>query len=496
MAVLKQQVESFNSLSCTAKAPAIVFMQVASADGAIDKKAVKRLTKLLHFKDYKILVDAMRCEGSSLASVLDLIQSNQIQPLEELRKLRSFLDSACPEETALSYKTALLKLAHDITVTSGGLFVSKLSQKQKVAIVTIASELGLLDDINDVPANNSARAQLSQIHYATTADLPDHLYPVLKPAGWADDVNSDVVMSGINTNRSIHANDPVVGYALDLPEAIEFLVKTSLDDSLSITEIHDKALQNLNRRLLAATQWHELSHQVSEMTGNVASGLVLNGDYFSSEALLSRELLNLAHKKLDASMMMVIAPERGKLFAAKITNEDEQTESELLAFASAAVTNYFKPEQAPISPNVWIVRDGLLVGQIEGMDGIISTAKQYAEEQAQQEEDKLIHTAKAFADDSGVAVKVDVVAHDIDILLRNMQHLIRGYVQQAVQHQQFKGVLSVTVDIRDPEYQPEMKIYLNEQLDDMSQFLSNQFKLLGLACKDDSEIQLSCYVER
>lgn len=495
MAVLKQQVELTNPLSCIAKAPAIVFLLVVSADGAIDKKAIKRFTRLLRSRDYTILVDAINREGGSLVGMLDDLLSNQTQPLEELRQLRGFLDSVFAEATALSFKTTLVKLAHDFSVKSGSLFGSKLTQNQKFAIVTIATELGLLEDINGPSTNNSNRVQLSQVHYATITDLPDHLFPVLKPAEWAEDTKNDVVLRGIYSENSIQANDPVVGYALDLPEALEFLVKNSLGESISTTEIHHKALQNLNRRLLAETHWHELSYQVSETPGHFITGLVLNGDYFSSEALLSEELLNLAHQRLDASMMMVIAPERGKLFAAKISSEDQQTRPEVLAFANAALSHYFKPEQAPISPNVWIVRDGRLVDQIKGMEGIISRARQNAEEQSQQEEDKLIHSAKAFVNERGVAVKVDVVAHDIDILLSNMQHLIRGYAQQAVQYQQFKGVLSVTVDIRDPEYHPEMKIYLNEQLGDMSQFLNNQFKLLGLACKDDSEIQLSCYVE-
>jgi hypothetical protein len=77
----------------------------------------------------------------------------------------------------------------------------------------------------------------------------------------------------------------------------------------------------------------------------------------------------------------------------------------------------------------------------------------------------------------------------------NLQHVIRGYVKQAIQEQQFNGSMTVSVNIKDPNYAPEMKHQLMEQLEDMSDYLSSQFASLGMVCVDNTQINLSCSVE-
>jgi hypothetical protein len=504
MAEQNQIEQQTNPLSCIAKAPGVVFLLVAAADGRVDAKEVKQFEKLLQSPEYEILIAAMQEDGNSIMQLLADLKNNQLQPIEELKQLRFVLDSCLPEEMAMAYKIALIKLAKGIAEASGGLFGifgSKISKQEKVVLAIIASELGLFgDETQHTEAATSPQVEVPQVEvaqhqYASAIELPDHLYPVLKSAEWAEDAKNDVVMRSIYADNEICTNEPVVGYALDLPETIEFLSTSSVETNLSIDAIHDKALQNLNKRLLAETEWYELNQEVPKEFGGTVTGLVLSGDYFSSEALLSKELLQIAHQKLDAAMIMVIAPERGKLFVTQIISEGDQPEPGSLLFACTAVAHFFNPSQAPISPNVWIVRNGRLVGQVKGMDGIIDSAKKYAKQTKKQEEQKLTHSANTYQEGNGISVKIAVVAHDIDIMLSNLQHVIRGYVKQAIQEQQFNGSMTVSVNIKDPNYAPEMKHQLMEQLEDMSDYLSSQFASLGMVCVDNTQINLSCSVE-
>ncbi len=493
---LKDQTEI---VTCIARAPGIVFLLVAAADGKIDNKEIKQFAKLLKSPDYEILVAAMQQAGQSLLDLLTDVQNSQLQPLEELKQLREILDNYFPEDAALLYKSTLLKLAIGTAQASGGLFGifgNKIGKEEEIVLAMIVSVLGLLEDTSqqtDVSSNSEDLS--SQLDYHSMDDLPDHLYPVLKPADWAENAKDDVVIRGIYAENDIRANEPVVGYALDLPETIQFLSKDSVSENLSIEDIHSKALHNLDQRLLAGTKWQELNYQLPDEPELEVSGLVLTGDYYSSEALLSNVLLKIAHRKLDAEMLMVIAPERGKLFATKIISEGDNPEPDRLMFASMAVANYFNPEQAPISPNVWIVRNEKLVGQIQGMDAVLEGAKKHAENTIEENDKKLTHSANIFEEANGIGVKVAVVAHDMDVMLTNLQHVIRGYVQQAIQQKTFNGSMRVSVDIQDPSYAPEMKNYLTDQLGDMSEFLSNQFVSLGMVCADKTHVKLSCTVE-
>ena len=499
MAEQLRKPEDINPLSCIAKAPGVVFLLVAATDGTIDKKELQQFTKLILSPEYEILITAMQEDGYSLNQLLTDFHNNQFQPVEELRELRFVLDSCLPDDMALAYKSALVKLAKGIAGASGGvfgLFSSKISPEEKTAIAIVASELGLLDDAPQLDKLvNHGNVESTQKQYTSVASLPDNLYPVLKPAEWAEDAKNDVVIQSIYVDDNIHANEPVVGYALDLPEAIEFLSIDNIDTNLSVDDIHAKALENLENRLLTTVEWHEISYEIDNSSDSIVSGLVLTGDYYASEALLSKQLLETAHQKLDAAIMMVIAPERGKLFATQIVSEGNQPEPGALLFASSAVSGFFNPEQAPISPNVWIVRNSRLVGQVKGIETIIDDAEKYAKKTIQDEEKNLVHSANTVYKGSCFGVTIAVIAHDIDIMLNNLQHVISGYVKHAIQQKGFNGIMMVSVNIQDPDYVPEMKEHLTIQLADMSDFLCNQFATLGMVGTNDSRIKLNCLIE-
>ena len=213
--------------------------------------------------------------------------------------------------------------------------------------------------------------------YSSSAHLPNTLFPALLSADWMEKADADIVSKRIHEYNALASREPMIAYAFETPERVEFLTLSCIKDSLSVEQIHLKAIQNLENRLDGLIEWKVLNFDAGVNHQGAASGLVLTGDYYCSEALLSQKLLCLAHQKLNTDLLMAIAPVQGELYATKLVSV-EQSEPERLIFVRFAVSHYFNPQQAQISPNVWIIRKGIVAGYVPGMDQIIEEAKQNA----------------------------------------------------------------------------------------------------------------------
>ncbi len=131
-----------------ARAPLLVFLLVAAADGKVDKKELA---------SFEAIIDAVM-EGASpllrkaMSEMLpqmerflgDMMGRN---PVEDLQRVAAILDAHYPNEAEL-FKRSLVAIAIKIANSSGGFLGlgSKISKDEKIAIAAIAVTLGLADD--------------------------------------------------------------------------------------------------------------------------------------------------------------------------------------------------------------------------------------------------------------------------------------------------------------------------------------------------------------
>lgn len=467
-------------------APLVVFLTVAAADGEVDDKEIKCFSKLLQREDYMILTAAMANTGMSLPEMISYTQNNLKDPHAELLEINELLETILSEEAAFQFKATLLKLAKSIAEASGGLFGlfgSKISKNEKIALALVANALGLLKEERSVD-------QRSQTHYKDQAFLPDNMFPALKPATWGAESKDQVVMGCIYGDCEIKPDEPVVAYAIDSDETIQFIPKNKLNKNLTLRQIHAKAIENLEKRLQEKGEWIKIKQPLPDCGPSYCEGLLYTGDYYCSEALLSTNILKRAHEKLDAAMLMAIAPVRGQLYITKLLSEGKP-EVDKIVFAVIALKKYFNPPEAPIAPNIWIVRNGQLVGHVQGMDEFIKKARKAAEIERKEEDSKIEHDAVTFEEQNGFGLELNVVAKDMEILLKNLQYVIRSYLVKVSKEDAFTGVLKCSIDITDPSYKNETKENMVKLLDNMFEFLSKQFDTIGLKASNGTAIRMS-----
>ncbi len=478
-----------------AKAPALIFLLVAAADGKVDKKEIAQFRKILQDPAYQPLFAAMRETEMDVGQLLAALKDNGRSPIDELTILRKILESLMPEEAATAYKIMLLKLAKSIAEASGGflgVFGSKISKEEKNAIAAIAATLGLLETgaTSEAAAPAQPAADSSAPAYSSAAELPDNLFPALKPADWAQSARKHAVVKDIFSDNSGNEQDPVVAYAIDSPTQVQFVNKIDLASSLTVDELHQRALANLEKRLETACEWQEFKADSGNAEIGEVKGLVLKGDYFASEAMLSEKILRQAHEQLDAALLMVIAPFRGELFASHLMSETD-IEVDRALFAALAIKRHYYPDQAPISPNAWIVRNGKVVGHIAGMDGIIDIAKKYAEADLVAEAETLEHSATTYESDDGLGVNLHVVAHDVEIMLKNLQFVLRDCINDYVGVDNFKGSIDVDIELKDDRVEASMKDGLSAEMDSMFAFLNEQLAPINSQRSDANPILLA-----
>lgn len=468
-------------LACAAP---FVFLLVAAADGSIDKKELKRFSQLMAEEDYAILAAVMSQAGLPIEQLLAACKERLADPVNELMTLGQVIDARLPTDAAGQFKAALLKLGHAIAQASGGFlgFGRKIDKQEATMLALIVAAF----------SQSGASASEPQAE-GDKAVLTDELFPALKPADWVSDARGHVAMQSIFLGSEINDNEPVVGYVHDNPQTVAFVPSGSVGDELTIADVHKHAMDNLERRL-ATIDWVELGFNADADGLGTIGGLVLTGDYFASEAILSESMMKKAHQQLNSAMLMAIAPQRGELFVTELVSENDP-ERERIIFAQFAIKKFFKPEQAPISPNVFIVRNGKIVGNIGGMEQIIAEARDMAEAEQEQEAALLEHGAQLKGSEGDTSLEISVKAHCVETMYQNLQHVIRHYVQAVTKEASFNGSVNVMVTVEDSILKPADRGTVDTELGNMCQFLTEQYASLNIKGSKDSPVTVACQVE-
>jgi len=451
------------------RAPVLVFLLVAAADGQVDKKELKMFQKLIAMKQYEVLLAMLQQTEESLSEAVRRLLADDRNLIEHLITLSHTLNEALPPEPALLIKGTLVAFAKEIAEASGGflgVFGSRISNEEKAALTVIVQTFGLLE-----AAASNTKPKAAE----TLSEIPDNLYPLLKSNQWADKARGSVLVRSVYGDDEIKPEEPVVAYAIDSPETVEFVNADSLDGSLSVQALHEGAIANLEARLSGRGAWNEITVDLSPKGHGVVKGLVYSGDFYCAEAMLSETILKQAHQMLDSAFLMLAAPERGKLFVTHLVDQD-QPEAEKLVFMAVSVKHYFNPHEAPIAPTVWIARNGKMVGHVAGMDAVIEAAKQAAQADLEGEEKMLRCEPSRIPDKDSYSVHLNVVAKDIEIMCKNLQHAIRDCATQNSEDEQFSGQIHVSLSIEDPNYNADGQQALTELMNDMFAYLTSQLQ--------------------
>ncbi len=466
-----------------ASAPILVFLLIAAADGTIDKKEIKQFQQLLLKKEYQALLAMMQLADVSISDYIQALLSAETDYITELQKVSAALDENLSQDRATAIKLMLLSLGKGIAESSGGflgVFGSKISKEERVALAVITQIFGLFDE---QPSTKPAEA-------TTLSELPENLYPLLKPYEWGLNSNGHVYINNVYGDEDIRPDEPVVAFALDGDHNVTFINSEQLSDVVSAEMLREQAFRNLDARLSEKCAWKELNIEIDESPEGTVNGLVLIGDYYCAEAMLSKALLTKAHELLDSAFLIVAAPERGRCFAVA-SNGMQQPEPLKLNYMQTAIKGYFNPDQAPIAPILWLVCNGKVIGHASGMESAIDEVKRIAESEIAQEDAQLVYKEEILGDAQSYSVLLHVAVKDIQTMLKIIQHGIRSVALQHGEHPGFSGSLKVQLEIEDPEYESAMEPALRAEIDSLFEYLTHQIQEIFEGNSCDTKLTLS-----
>ncbi|MEJ2453943.1 MAG: hypothetical protein P8103_07280 [Candidatus Thiodiazotropha sp.] len=451
-----------------ATAPILVFLMIAAADGTIDKKEVKQFQKLLMKQEYQALLAMMQMADVSVSEYIQTFLSANTNYVHELQKVSTALDENLSQEQATVIKLMLLSLGKGIAESSGGflgVFGNKISKEERLALAIITQIFGLFDE---KPSSKPSDGD-------TLRELPDNVYPLLKPYEWGLNSKAHVYINSVYGDEDIRPDEPVVAFAVDSDHNVAFINSDQLSDTVSAEILRKQAFKNLDARLSQQCEWQELNVKIDESSEGTVNGLVLTGDYYCAEAMLSKALLSKAHELLDSAFLMVSAPERGKCFAVA-ANGMEQPEPLKLCYMQSAIKGYFNPDQAPIAPTLWLICNGKIIGHASGMESAIDEVKKIAERELAEEDEQLVYDEEIQGDARHYGVLLRVAVKDIQVMLKIIQHGIRNVALQHAKHPGFTGSLEVQLNIEDPEYEAVMEPALRNEVDNLFEYLTHQIQ--------------------
>lgn len=184
-------------------------------------------------------------------------------------------------------------------------------------------------------------------------DVFSKALPLFKPYTWN---RSGVVTAHLADTK--HA--PVLTFCIDLGTSVALVSQAQIGADSGEQQLMKHALQNLEAKL-TEQQWQMFSAETSHGPCPVAA---FTGHFFSAEGILVADIMTKAHQLLNESILAVITPKRGMMLAIGLSEDNPSPASTamLRALASMAIENHFENPQEAITPCVWAVRNGEIMG--------------------------------------------------------------------------------------------------------------------------------------
>jgi hypothetical protein len=151
---------------------------------------------------------------------------------------------------------------------------------------------------------------------------------------------------------------PWVAVGYDHPHTFEFINVDRLTQlSMTAQALEAEALANLCAR---PAKWERFDVDVQ---GKKLRMLICSDDYYASEHVLDPGFMQQAQRTLKTHGLFVGVPRRGLLMATA-AGQDEQM---VAAFGAAVARQFSRGETAVISPMLFAIKDGVIVGILEAV---------------------------------------------------------------------------------------------------------------------------------
>ena len=280
------------------------------------------------------------------------------------------------------------------------------------------------------------------------------LLPCLKDARWPG--REDAVCRALwQLESSPYMPWLAVGY--DHPHTFEFISNKQLA-TLDTTgqALETRALANLRKR---KATWQPLD--VDAKDGKRLRMLVCSDDYFAAERIVDADFMTQAQRTLGARGLLVGIPRRGILMA---TN-GEQDADLVTGFGGAVAGQFSRGETAIISPMLFAVKDGAIVGIIEAVADVVvpdgeprgalgeGEQKEDADDERDEEDDEEVGdpdepyiTTMVVRNDRGTAdVVIMAGGQDADRLAQGIEAAFMGVIKEHAARPEFSGHIQIVV---------------------------------------------------
>jgi len=148
---------------------------------------------------------------------------------------------------------------------------------------------------------------------------------------------------------------PWVALGYDQPSAFQFLDRARAPKGRSPSELESEAIRNLLQRPVS---WQDLE---LDLGGFRRLKMLVATDEFTAERILDPAFLLEAQRALDAAGLLVAIPRRGFLVVTALDANVERVHT----FGAVAATQFQSGESEPITPALFTVRNGQVVGAVD-----------------------------------------------------------------------------------------------------------------------------------
>ncbi len=192
-----------------------------------------------------------------------------------------------------------------------------------------------------------------QFGKTVTVDIPEKdeqkkIIFSFKPHNWEE--SSKVLHEPILDGKSHYADLPIIVYGYDTPKM--FLPIKISDSKISIKLAKEESQKNLSKE--------QTNIEIFEKDG--FKMLVCSGSHYTSEKILDIRFMQDLQKQLKTDLLAVSLPTKGRMYVANGSPSSLET---IAKFASITQMFYSKSEKDQLSPRLFAVKDGQLLGLIE-----------------------------------------------------------------------------------------------------------------------------------
>jgi hypothetical protein len=231
---------------------------------------------------------------------------------------------------------------------------------------------------------------------------------------------------------------PWVAFGYDQPHTFALLSRAALAElNKSEQEVEREALLNLGQR---SASWESVDVKLGFL--KKLRMLACTDDFFAAERILDVGFMQQGQSRLKTKALAVGVPRRGVL----MVTDAQQPVERLSLFVGAVSAQYHRAESAPITPGVFALVDGRIVGMLQGGEDI---GKEMVERAGGGERPFLQRLVVADSASGLEAVHLVVGGQELNGLASAIQSAFADTLQHDLSRPEFGGEIALVVIAED-----------------------------------------------